>query len=71
LARKKISESEAIRIYVIPEEKSPIGCWWRIEPPASARDIYREEDLKKGKWIATPDELLDEIIKISKRKLKQ
>ena len=70
LSKKKISESEAIRVYVIPEPKGISGCWWKVEPPKSIEnDVYSPEDLRKGIWIDTPGRLLDEIIKISNRKL--
>lgn len=71
MVKKKISGSEAIRIWIVPDQSGEIGCYWQIAPPKSVEEMYDPQELKKGLWATNTKGLLEEIVKISKQKLEK
>jgi len=71
MANKKVSETEAIKVYVVPDPRvPPLGCKWGIDLPASIRHRRNEVGFRtKGYWVKSLGELLDKLIKVSQMKV--
>jgi len=65
---KKLSESEAIRLYPLPEKG---GFSWRAEPPASLKVIQEKLPFygEHGFWLKDWNELRSWIEEVSRRKI--
>jgi len=65
----KKHDTEAIKIYILPEKKG--GWTYRVEPPASLRDRAKELPFygEHGFWLKTEGQLLLWIEEVAKLKL--
>lgn len=61
---KAVGETKAIRIY--PMKDNTYGIMWKIHPPKSCLDEFKEED-----WASDEKELAEKLTKISKFLLSQ
>ena len=67
----KARDTEAIKIYILPEKKG--GWTYRVVPPASLKDRVKELSFygEHGFWLKTEGQLVTWIEEVAKLKLQR